>query len=240
MDTMSQIERALTAGIGLADAAARPGRTVAVQGLRGSRRAWGVLVPGPAQRSFAALMTGAERRGAEDLARLRAAAADAVDALLDSGASRATVRRLAASTLVREALDEALAGPLPEDVAERLAAHRVLERMANPLLSADDELVARALGSRFAHEVTDQLLASDEFRQILAHVAGSEDLRVALQAQSAGLADEVAEVVQERTMHVDDALERRARGFLRRRSAPDPVVELPDPLIGRGRPKPAR
>jgi hypothetical protein len=246
MDIMLRFERAVHAAIGVADTAARPARAVTSAGARAGITAWDSLVPRRAQRSVESLMQAAERRGAQDTARLRATAGEAVDALLDSHVSRAAVRRLAASTLVQEALDEVFAGPLPEDVGQRLVTHRVLERVAGPLVTGDEleqrlaallddpaleRIMARALDSRFAESLTDQILASDELRRIVAHIARSEDVRVALQAQSVGLADEVAGEVRERTMGVDDAMERTARRLLRRRAVANPVVEVADDLV---------
>jgi hypothetical protein len=94
-----------------------------------------------------------------------------------------------------------------------------------------ERLLARVLDSRFADSATDQVLASEELRRIVAHVAASEEVRTALQAQSAGLATEVAGEVRDRTNTIDDALERSVRRLLRRRPRAAPVAEIVDDTV---------
>jgi hypothetical protein len=231
-------DRPLRAVIGVTTFTATPARVVATGAARAGGAAWRGLVPRPARRPFVALLDAAERRGSRDTMRLRAAAADAAGALLDSSAGRDAVRRMGASTLVLEALDEAFAGPLADELAERLVTYEILERVTARLLEGEtlERLVGGTLGSAFTQSATDQLLASDELRRIVAQVARSEDVRAALQDQSLGLATEVAGGVRERTVGVDETLERSARRLLRRRRRSAPVIDVDDEALVDGAP----
>jgi hypothetical protein len=268
-----QRDRVVRTAIGFTEWTGTPVRAVAGAGLRAGQAAWTGLVPRPAQRPFVALLDAAQRRGSRDITRLRAAAAEAALATLD----------------------DVLAGPLADEVAERIVAHRILERVTAHLLrhetlermlvladerhvgaragdalldrhAADravayllahpaferllaetlaceaferrftallddpvlDRLMAQTLASRFAHEATDRLLTSDELQQIVGEIARSDDVRAALQDQSAGLATEVADDLRDRTMDLDEVLERGARRLLRRRRRSSPVVAVDD------------
>ena len=92
------------------------------------------------------------------------------------------------------------------------ALERVLERESPEL----ERLLVRVLDSRLAVELTDRVMGSPEMEQLIGHIASSPELRAAMAAQSAGLADEMVAGVRERTASMDDVAERTVRGWLRR------------------------
>ena len=77
-------------------------------------------------------------------------------------------------------LDQALAGSLPEKLAQSIVRHHVLERMAAQL-AASGEL----------DKLVNQALQSPQMRDALRTVASSPEVRAAIARQSAGLAEEV-------------------------------------------------
>lgn len=126
---------------------------------------------------------------------------------------------------------ELLAAPHVDALARSLAEHRVLERVAKPMLAAPDvevllasaleeertrRLVEQALESRLAAQVTDQLLQSPELERAVEQIASSAAVRAALTHQTTSLAGEVAAGVRRRAEGLDDAAERTARRWLRR------------------------
>jgi hypothetical protein len=88
----------------------------------------------------------------------------------------------------------------------------VLERESPEL----ERLLVRVLDSRLAVELTDRVMGSPEMEQLIGHIASSPELRAAMAAQSAGLADEMVAGVRQRTASMDDVAERTVRGWLRR------------------------
>jgi hypothetical protein len=129
---------------------------------------------------------------------------------------------------------------LADDGVERLVAHIVdqpaVERLVERALAiaavldqpALEHLLERVLASRFAQVATDQLLASEELRRVVGHVAASAEVRDALQAQTHGLVDDVSDQLRDRTSTVDDRMEGVARRFLRRRTRPAPFAGFDD------------
>lgn len=151
-----------------------------------------------------------------------------------------TARRLAyegrASRLrVRSQLavtgDELLEAPHIDALARALAEHRVVERVARPMLSAPDvedalasvleeertrQLVEQALDSKLTAQVTDHLLKSPEVERAVEQIASSAAVRAALANQTTSLAGELATGVRRRAERLDDSAERTARRWLRR------------------------
>jgi hypothetical protein len=162
----------------------------------------------------------------------------------------AAIGELLAAPEVERAIDATLAGPLTDAVARSLVEHRVVERVAAEVVANGDldrtliaaldheathRLVETALGSpglerlvlgvlesRLALELTDRLLRSDEMQQVIEHIATSPEIREALTVQSATLAEEMAAGVRQRSSSLDDAAERRVRGWLRRPRPAEP------------------
>jgi uncharacterized RDD family membrane protein YckC len=102
-------------------------------------------------------------------------------------------------------LDQALAGSLPEKLAQSLVRHRVLERIANELATSGelDRLVQQALASPRTRELVDQVLESEEMRHAVRRLADSTEVRHAIARQSAGLAEEVVGGVRSAAVRAD-------------------------------------
>jgi len=124
-----------------------------------------------------------------------------------------------------------LAAPYVDELARSLAEHRVLERVARPVLAAPDVeaavvsaleeertrlLIEQALDSRLAAEVADHLLNSPELDRAVEQIASSPAVRAALANQTTSLIGDLAAGVRRRAERFDDAAERTARRWLRR------------------------
>jgi hypothetical protein len=122
------------------------------------------------------------------------------------------------SPVAARAADAVIATPIVDAIARSLARHHVLERTAQPLLENDslDDLVARVLESGMLDEVIARLLESEELWILVDEVARSPAVTDAISHQSAGLADEVAGVVRDRSRTADARLERAARRLVHR------------------------
>lgn len=109
------------------------------------------------------------------------------------------------------AVDRALAGPLPEQVAQSVVRHRVLERMVAELVASGEleRLLSDGLGSPRTSELADRLLASEQMRHVLGEVVSAPEVRHAITQQTAGLSDEVFAGLRARTAHLDDRADRR-------------------------------
>jgi hypothetical protein len=159
----------------------------------------------PGRRLAAPVIDGLVRRGEREQLRLTELARGAV---VERG-----VGQLLEAGVLEDVVDQVAASPLPGRVAEDVFAER---------------LVAAALASPSLSRVVDQVLASPELARVVAHIARSQEVRDALTAQPAGLADELAGAVRSRTAVADDAAERVAWRLLRRKSvgrdeiAPEP------------------
>lgn len=108
------------------------------------------------------------------------------------------------------AVDRALAGPLPEQVAQSIVRHRVLERMVAELAASGEleRLVNDGLGSQRTSELADRLLASELMRHVLGEVVSAPEVRHAITQQTAGLSDEVFAGLRGRAAHLDDRADR--------------------------------
>lgn len=244
-------ESAWRVGLGLTAAITAPGRAVTRVGFRAASGGWQSSLMAPVRQPVEAVARAAEERGGREDQRLIADARKASNDLLDWFAGQLldgdTLERLIAIAAERgtgmRTADAILAGDGAEQLLVHLADQPGLDAIIARVLGSEafeerlaallddpalERLLARVLASRFADRATDQLLASDELRRIVAYVARSEEVRGALQAQSAGLATEVAGEIRDRSSTVDDALERRARRLLRRRPRTVPVAEVAD------------
>jgi uncharacterized RDD family membrane protein YckC len=110
------------------------------------------------------------------------------------GPLEAAAEELLAIPEIRRAVDRTLAGPLPEELGRMLVRHRVVERIAHEFAASGEleRLLDAALASPQSREVIDRVLASEATKQALERVLSGPEVRAALTAQSAGLADEVA------------------------------------------------
>jgi len=109
--------------------------------------------------------------------------------------------------------DRALAGPLPEELAQSVIEHHVLERIVGELASSGelDRLVGNALGSPLTKELTDRIVRSEEFQTAIRQIVASPELRAALTEQTAGIFDELIDELRRGTAHMDDGAERAIR-----------------------------
>jgi hypothetical protein len=133
---------------------------------------------------------------------------------------------------------ELLAAPYVDALARSLAEHRVLERVARPVLATPDveaalaealeqertrRIVEQALDSRLASQVADHLLQSPELDRVVEQIASSPAVRAALTQQTTSLVSEVAAGLRRRAERLDDSTERTARRWLRRPLRSDPA-----------------
>jgi uncharacterized RDD family membrane protein YckC len=160
------------------------------------------------------------------------------------GQLEATAGEVLASPGVGRTVDQALAGPLPETVARSLVERRVVERVAEQVLASSDlqaaveaalehaateRLVRETLASpgfeRIATNAADSLLASNlaehvvesaEMQRLVEEIASSPAVRAAIARQTMSLGDEVAARLRRLLRRLDDGVERRVRGWLRR------------------------
>ncbi len=109
--------------------------------------------------------------------------------------------------------DRALAGPLPEELAQSVVEHRVLERIVGELAASGEleRLVENALGSQQTKELTDRIVRSDEFRGAIREIVASPELRVALTEQTAGLFDDLVDELRRGAIRMDDGVELKLR-----------------------------
>jgi uncharacterized RDD family membrane protein YckC len=109
------------------------------------------------------------------------------------------------------AVDRALAGPLPEEIARSVVRHHVLERiLADLAASGELERVTRdALASPRTREIVDGVLASDEMRRVLGEVVSAPEVRHAMAEQTAGLSNDVLTGLRAKATRVDERVDRR-------------------------------
>jgi len=187
----------------------------------------------------------------------RGLAATGRDARLRSRTNVArTAEDLFAAPVVGDIVDAAFAGPLPEDLGRSLSEHAVARRVAaeataspelratavavleaessrrlvRELLDSDgfEQIIVDALGS----ELTDKLIRSPEFEQLLVRVLSSPQVRAALMESTGGFAEQFAAAFRRRAAGLDDHATVRTRRWLHLR----PLPSGPDtpPLAGAG------
>jgi uncharacterized RDD family membrane protein YckC len=110
---------------------------------------------------------------------------------------------------IMRVIDRALAGPLPEELAQSLVRHRVLERVVGELAATGEleRLLQSALASPRTLALTDHVLASAETQHALRQVASSPELRAALTQQTTGLLGEVSGSLTATAARLDDRVE---------------------------------
>jgi uncharacterized RDD family membrane protein YckC len=109
-------------------------------------------------------------------------------------------------------LDQALAGSLPEKLAQSLVRHHVLERIGAQLAASGelDRLVKQALDSPHTRELLDQVLASDEMKHAVRSLGSSPEVRHAIAQQSTGLVEELVGGVRSAAVRGDRRVGRPA------------------------------
>jgi hypothetical protein len=113
------------------------------------------------------------------------------------------------------------------DRADQLAEHLIVRAVDSPatdrivrsvLAAPGVELaITRVLESELLDATTVRFLQSEEIEQVIERIAHGPELRAAVAAQSAGLADMVAEEVRGRSTAADETAERLARSMIPRR-----------------------
>jgi hypothetical protein len=155
---------------------------------------------------------------------------EALEGVLSIAAERRVAIRAADTVLaddsVERLLTHVLDQPAVDRLLERALASAAFEQHVVAILEqpALEHVFERALASRFAQAATDQLLASDELRRVVGHVARSDEVRDALASQTHGLVDDVGDQLRDRTSTADDRIEGVARRLLRRRARTAPFA----------------
>jgi hypothetical protein len=147
----------------------------------------------------------AAARGVDELA------AAAVNHMLTSAATEALIFR----TLERPELERLIVLALDSPATDRIV-RRVL---ASPGVEL---AITRVLESELLDATTARFLESEEFERLIERIARGPELRAAVAAQSAGLADMVAEEVRGRSVAADDTAERLAHSLIPRRWRHEP------------------
>lgn len=150
------------------------------------------------------------------LRRLDEVAAVVVDHFLTSPETE----RLISRTLERPELERLIVIALDSPATDRLV-QRVLATPGVELA------ITRVLESELLDAATARFLESEEIERVIARIAEGPELRAAVAAQSAGLADMVAEEIRDRSVGADDTAERLARSLIPRRWRHGPPAGAP-------------
>jgi hypothetical protein len=132
------------------------------------------------------------------------------------------------------ALELLLRSPLVDAFARDVVRYRVIQRVADPVVEGeaiDDigpALVAHVIESGVVDEVVDRLLQNEQFWLLIDEIASSPAVADAISHQGAGFADQMAEVVRDRSRNADARLERVARRMFGRGARP---VESGTPIV---------
>jgi hypothetical protein len=124
------------------------------------------------------------------------------------------------------ALEIVLRSPLVDAFARDVVRYRVIQRVADPVVEGeaiDDvgpALVAHVIESGVVDEVVDRLLQSEQFWLLIDEIACSPAVADAISHQGAGFADQMADVVRDRSRNADARLERIARRMFGRGARP--------------------
>ena len=161
----------------------------------------------------------------------------AVQQVLDGDLMDRVVERVLASELPDRVVERVLASELPDRVVERVLTSELPDRLVVRVLDSPlpDQVVEQVLDSRLPEVLVSRLLESEQLWVVVEEIARSEAVADAINRQSIGFADQVADEVRVRSGDVDAWLERAARRVIRRRRAeavePVDAVEV-DPDAG--------
>jgi uncharacterized RDD family membrane protein YckC len=146
---------------------------------------------------------------------------------------------------VDRAIDAVTAGPLPEALGRSLVEHRVVERLLASALQTEREgtgattrgldldqlesllrrtrdnpelkrLLVETVHSELVTDLSHEIATSPAFKQLLANVLKSPELRHALEEQTAGFGNDVAMAMRRRAMRADERIEATVHRWLRR------------------------
>lgn len=157
-------------------------------------------------RSIPARLLQGSARGARGIA-----SATGIDEAVEIATEEAIVRAIE-SAAVERALERVLDGPVVEEAVERAVNSPAVERA-----------LVNAIDSEMIDRVWERLLASDEAQQLVVRVAEAPEVRNAITAQGVGLIEDIGRQIARITYRLDDAIERVARGLLRRRRREEPT-----------------
>jgi hypothetical protein len=157
----------------------------------------------------------------------RLAASDRVSALAARALGGPLTDRIAA-TVVERALTSAATEALISRTLERPELERLIvlaldspatDRIVCRVLAAPgvELAVTRVLESELLDATTARFLESDEIERVIDRIAHGPELRAAVAAQSAGLADLVAGEIRGRSAAADETAERLAQSLIPRR-----------------------
>ena len=130
--------------------------------------------------------------------------------VVERALTSAETEELISRTLERPELERLIVLALDSPATDRIV-RRVL---ASPGVEL---AVRRVLESELLDAATVRFLESGEFEQVIERIAQGPELRAAVAAQSAGLADLVAGEVRDRSVSADDTAERIAKSLVPRR-----------------------
>jgi len=145
---------------------------------------------------------------------------DLAAAIVDHFLTSPATERLISRTLERPELERLIVLALDSPATDRIV-QRVLATPGVELA------ITRVLESELLEAATARFLESDEFERLIARIAEGPELRAAVAAQSAGLADMVAQEVRGRSFAADDTAERMARSLVPRRWRHGPPASAP-------------
>jgi hypothetical protein len=142
----------------------------------------------------------------------------AMEPFLDGDAVERLLATAEAADAPQRVVDQLLTAGVVDAVAERIATGPELERIVAAAIDtpAARRLVTHVIESGVVDEATTRLLESEELWLMVDEIASSPAVTDAISHQSAGLADQVAGVVRDRSRTADARLERVARRVLRR------------------------
>ena len=150
------------------------------------------------------------------------------------------VGEVVAAPEISRAVDRALAAGLMDTIARSVVEHRLVEQVVGGVADTADvdvvleheatrrliegalaspaveRILMAVLDSRLLLDLTEKVMRSPEMQLTIERIAGSEELRRALTEQTSGLAEEMVGGVRTRSERLDDTVERKARGWLRR------------------------
>jgi uncharacterized RDD family membrane protein YckC len=121
------------------------------------------------------------------------------------GPLETAVEDLLSAPEIGRILDNALSGPLPEELAQSLTRHRVVDRVVRKLAASGEleRLIEAAVASPHTIELLDKALASDAMGHVLQRALTGPEVRAAVTAQSTGFADQVLGSVRRATTALD-------------------------------------
>ncbi len=168
--------------------------------------------------------------------------------------------KVVTSPEVERAVDQTLAGPLPEAVVRSVVDRRVVQRVGEQVLASADleaavegaleheaterlveetlaspafeRLLANAVESRLASELTERVIESANTQKLVEEIAASPAVRKAIARQTTSLGGELAGGLSRLMERLDDTVARTVQGWLRRPAPPQASATGPGVRYG--------